>query len=211
MLCTGHWMVARKEALRKLMSNYYISDLHLGHANAIRFDNRPFENVEQMEEEIVRRWNDRITPKDTVYILGDFCWQTSNSWIPILKKLKGRKVLIRGNHDPKHIEGKLRKLFDDVKDYKEISDNGRRVCMCHFPILHYNHSRNRNSYMLCGHVHGTEENDMLERWREELRNQRATDGLGNCGQIINVGCMMPYMDYTPRTLDELIEGVGWRV
>lgn len=129
----------------------------------------------------------------------------------MLKQLKGRKVLIRGNHDPKRIDGKLAKMFDDVKDYKEISDNGRKVCMCHFPILLYNHSHNRNSYMLCGHVHNTMENEWLEKWRAELRKRRALDGNGNYGQIINIGCMMPYMDYTPRTLDELIEGVGWNV
>lgn len=192
------------------MANYYISDLHLGHSNVIRFDNRPFENIDEMETEIIRRWNERVTPQDTVYIIGDFSWKTSNSWIPVLKQLKGRKVLIRGNHDPKRIDGKLAKMFDDVKDYKEISDNGRSVCMCHFPILLYNHSHSPNSYMLCGHVHNTKENDWLEKWRSEIRKNRILVGDGNHGNIINVGCMMPYMDYTPRTLDELIEGVGWR-
>ena len=191
--------------------NYYIADLHLGHANVIRFDNRPFENIDEMETEIIRRWNERVTPQDTVYIIGDFSWRTSNDWIPVLKQLKGRKVLIRGNHDPKHIDGKLAKMFDDVKDYKEISDSGRRVCMCHFPILLYNHSHNANSYMLCGHVHNTKENDWLVKWRTEIRKKRTQDGIGNYGNIINVGCMMPYMDYTPRTLDELIKGVDWHV
>ena len=188
--------------------NYYIADLHLGHASVIRFDNRPFRNLEDMEHQICDRWNSRVTPKDTVYLIGDFCWLTGNHWIPILEKLNGRKVLIRGNHDPKNIDGKLRKLFDDVKDYKEISDNGRRVCMCHFPMMFYNHSYGPNSYMLCGHVHDTSENQWLEQWRSELIERREADGLGNYGHIINVGCMMPYMDYTPRTLDEIIKGVG---
>ena len=190
--------------------NYYISDLHLGHLNVIRLDGRPFESLEEMEVEIMRRWNERVTPQDTVYIIGDFCWQTSNAWIDILKQLKGRKVLIRGNHDPKRIDGKLAKMFDDVKDYKEINDNGRRVCMSHFPNMFYNKSYHANTYMLCGHVHTTLENEWLEKWRSELRKQRVLDGGGNYGNIINVGCMMPYMNYTPRTLDELIEGVGWR-
>lgn len=190
--------------------NYYIADLHLGHVNVIKFDKRPFENIGEMEAEIIRRWNERVTPNDTVYIIGDFCWLTSSHWANVLRNLNGHKVLIRGNHDLKQISGEMRRLFDDVTDYKEINDNGRRVSMCHFPILLYNHSYSPDSYMLCGHVHNTKENDWLEKWRSELREQRVIDGYtGNRGQIINVGCMMPYMDYTPRTLDELIKGVGW--
>lgn len=193
------------------MANYYIGDPHIGHANVIRLDGRPFSSVEEMEVEIVRRWNERITPQDTVNIIGDFSWKTSGGWIPVIQELKGRKVLVRGNHDPKHIDGKLAKLFEDIKDYKEIRDSNRRVCMCHFPMMFYNHSHDPNTYMVCAHVHTTKENEWLEKWRAELRRQRVIDGVGNYGNIINVGCMMPYMNYTPRTLDELIEGVGWHV
>ena len=50
------------------MANYYISDLHLRHANVIRLDGRPFANMEEMESEIIRRWNERVTPQDTVNI-----------------------------------------------------------------------------------------------------------------------------------------------
>lgn len=192
------------------MANFYIADPHLEHANVIRFDGRPFATTDEMREDFLRKWNSRLTPQDTGYILGDFSWQTSSGWIPVLQSMVGRKVLIRGNHDPKHIDGKLAKLFDDVKDYKEISDNGRRVCLCHFPHMFYHHSHNPNTYMLCGHVHTTAENEYLEKWRAELRRNRVLTGTGNCGNIINVGCMMPYMNNTPRTLDELIEGVGWR-
>ena len=191
------------------MANYYIADLELGHENAIRFDNRPFSTIEAMDREIIHRWNSRITAQDTVYIVGNFCWKPSNYWIPILQQLSGRKALIRGNHDPERIDGKLRKMFDDVKDYKEILDNGRRVCLCHYPMMFHNYSCNPNSYMLCGHVRNTLENMWLEKWRDELRKQQFLDGVGSYGNIINVGCMMPYMDYTPRTLDELIRGVGW--
>lgn len=190
------------------MAIYYISDLHLGHANVIRFDSRPFDSVEEMEEEIVKRWNKRVKPQDTVNILGDFCWKTESEWIRILQRLNGNKVLIRGNHDPKQVSGKLRKYFADVKDYKEIIDNGRRVCMSHFPMLLHKHSYDPNCYMLCGHVHITSENDWLEKWRSELREHR-NKRAANQGNIINVGAMMPYVDYTPRTLDELIEGVGF--
>lgn len=190
--------------------NYYIADLHFGHTNVIRFDNRPFNDMEEMERELIRRWNARVTAGDTVYILGDFCWRPSNDWIPLVQRLNGCKVLIRGNHDPKKIDGKLRKMFDDIKDYKEITDNGRKICMSHYPILFYNHSFSPKTYMLCGHVHMTHENDILESLRAGFQESRKETGRGSFGQIINVGCMMPYMDYTPRPMDEILVGAGFQ-
>lgn len=120
-----------------------------------------------------------------------------------MPKLNGNKVLIRGNHDIKEMSSTLRKMFQDVKDYKEITDNQRHVIMCHYPILLYKASYNPDCFMLCGHVHVTRENDFLNRWVSELKNTRKTTS-DSCGNVINVGCMMPYMGYTPRTLDEII-------
>lgn len=56
------------------MANYYISDLHIGHENILRFDNRPFADLNEMHNAIVTRWNSVVTGNDTVYILGDFIW-----------------------------------------------------------------------------------------------------------------------------------------
>ena len=64
---------------------YYISDLHFGHSNIIRFDNRPFSNVQEMEETIVKNWNERVAKDDVVNILGDFCW---------VKRMNGCELLI---------------------------------------------------------------------------------------------------------------------
>ena len=55
--------------------NYYISDLHLGHANAIGFDGRPFADVTEMKEALIHRWNSTVSRADTVYVLGDFFWE----------------------------------------------------------------------------------------------------------------------------------------
>ena len=190
------------------MAFYYISDLHFGHANVIRFDHRPFSGVEEMEEILVMNWNAAVRPGDTVHILGDFCWGKSDEWIRILRRLNGNKVLILGNHDLSQYPPALRQHFADIKDYKEIEDNGRRVIMSHYPIMFYKHSNNRKYYMLCGHVHNTAENDFLEKWIAELRKEPGPGDIHavNVGQIINVGCMMPWMHYTPRTLDEIIRG-----
>lgn len=186
--------------------NRYISDLHFGHSNVIRFDGRPFSNTDDMEKALIQNWNRVTNPNDTVYILGDFCWGKEPEWKRILPQLKGNKVLIRGNHDLKEMSSELKKMFQDVKDYKEITDNGKHVVMCHYPILLYKASYNPDCYMLCGHVHVTRENDFLNQWKNELKTSR-TSPTHSCGNIINVGCMMPYMDYTPRTLDEIIKNI----
>ena len=191
------------------METFYIADMHLGHGNIIRFDNRPFTTIQEMEEVFIRNWNERVTAKDRVFIIGDFCWGTTKEWERLLPLFRGQKFLVRGNHDIKHIAGKVAKLLAGIADYKSISDNGRDVYMSHFPQMFYNHSHNPNSYMVCGHVHMTKENDHLEQWRAELREIRRRTGASNCGNIINAGCMMPYMGYTPRTLDEMIEGTGF--
>lgn len=190
--------------------NYYISDLHLGHKNIIRFDGRPFGSIDEMKETITKNWNKAVTPQDTVYILGDFCWGTEKEWIEIVQKLNGHKVLIRGNHDIKHMSSLLIRLFRDITDYKEITDNKKHVIMSHYPMLLYKGAYNPNCYMLCGHIHNTRENDFLNKWRNELQRtwKKPAD---NMGQIYNVGCMMPYMDYTPRTLNEIVVGANKEV
>ena len=60
--------------------NYYISDLHIGHANAIRFDGRPFADVNEMNNAIIENWNSRVKTDDTVYILGDFIWAKESEY-----------------------------------------------------------------------------------------------------------------------------------
>ena len=91
--------------------NFYISDNHFGHKNIIKYDNRPFNSVEDMDEVMIDRWNSVVGDDDTVYILGDFSWYKEEKTLEILNRLSGRKVLIKGNHD--HISPKVAKMFDD--------------------------------------------------------------------------------------------------
>ena len=81
--------------------NFYISDLHICHANTIKFDKRPFADLNEMHRAIIDNWNSRVKTDDTVYILGDFIWYKENEWIYYVEPLAGNKVLIRGNHDPR--------------------------------------------------------------------------------------------------------------
>lgn len=182
---------------------FYISDLHFDHSNVIKFDNRPFNSVDEMNERLIENWNSVVTNGDTVYILGDMCWSTKGErWREIVSRLRGQKVLVLGNHD-KALDNKTKKLFADIKDRKEVVDDGRRVILSHYPIMFYKCAYDPMTYMLCGHVHITRENNFLTQWRNELRLSRTQRG-DNCGNIYNVGCMLPYMNYTPRTLDEIL-------
>lgn len=188
--------------------NYYIADLHFGHHAVLQFDRRPFADTKEMEKVLIDNWNNTVQKKDTVYILGDFCWGKAEEWVRLLRRLNGRKELIQGNHDLTSYPVELKQLLTDIKPYKEISDNGRKVLMCHYPMLFYKHSNNSDYYMLCGHVHVTKENDYLERFIAEMKaGSSGEEGVHfkNCAQIYNVGAMMPWIAYTPRTLDEIIQ------
>lgn len=173
-------------------------------SNSIQFDNRPFENVKEMEEIIISNWNSVVNLNDTTYILGDFCWDKGDEWERILSLLNGNKVLIRGNHDLKNMSSNLKKMFQDIADYKEITDSGKHVIMSHYPILTYKGSYDKNTYMLHGHVHDrTTEAKWVRNWVQDLRDNYCAPP-DNRGNIYNVGCMMNYMGYAPRMLDEIV-------
>lgn len=72
---------------------FYISDTHFGHSGIIRYDNRPFMTVEEMDETIIQRWNDVVSDADMVYVLGDFSWYKEEETLKILDRLSGHKVL----------------------------------------------------------------------------------------------------------------------
>lgn len=183
---------------------FYISDWHYGHKNVLGFDNRPFTSIEQMNEELIRRWNSVVSDGDLVYILGDMFWCTPKNATPIMEQLNGQKILVKGNHDRWH-DSKFDKLFVKIDEYMEVEDEGRKVVLCHYPIPCF-----KNHFYgwvhLYGHVHNSFEWNMMEHQRflmEELYNRQCN--------MINVGAMMPWMDYTPRTLDEIERGYCmWR-
>lgn len=174
---------------------YYIADMHFGHENVIRFDNRPFADTTEMDKCLISYWNLRVTKNDTVYILGDAFWKDEERSIKIIKQLKGHKILIKGNHD--RVSEQLKEYYDEISDYAEIRDNKHFVVLSHYPIIFYK-NQHRGAIMLYGHVHNTKEWDMVEKWKQE----QLSDGIP-C-KLINVGCMMSYMNYMPRTLDEIL-------
>lgn len=177
--------------------NYYISDTHFGHFNCIRYDNRPFSTIEEMDAILIERWNSVVTPEDTVYILGDFSWYKEEKTLEILDKLNGHKVLIKGNHD--RISPLVAKKFDRRVEYLEIQDGNERVILCHYPIPFWN-GQFRDTVHLYGHVHNSHQYNYCLSIRKELAQLQDIPM-----RMYNVGAMMTYMDYTPRTLQEILE------
>lgn len=185
---------------------YYIADCHLFHENVIRFDNRPFKSVEEMNKTIINNWNRRIRNNDKVYILGDFIWTRAHNWPGIVNSLNGKKTLILGNHDPKTFPQEVKECFEEIVEYKEISDCNKRIIMCHYPIIFHKKDYMENCYMLYGHVHMTKEYEYLKEIRGEIKRRKNQKEVNPLGNFINVGCMLPWMNYAPRTIEEIIVG-----
>ena len=173
--------------------NYYISDMHIGHENVIRHDDRPFKSIDEMSNELVRRWNDKVSYNDDVYILGDFAWKNALG-SEVLIQLKGRKYLILGNHDKPTEE--MKAYFEWIKEIAVINDNGMQVVLCHYPIAHW-YNQYRGAVHLYGHIHNTKDQIAFERYRIICRELEIPF------ECYNVGCMMPYMDYAPKALAEI--------
>lgn len=181
--------------------NFYISDLHFGHKNIASFDNRPFKTPEKNDNLIIENWNRAVGFDDDVYILGDVSQYNSTKTIEIIKNLNGRKHLIRGNHDNKILKNpKMREQFVEICDYKEITtDDGKGLILCHYPIVAF-----KNHYYgwihFYGHVHNSWEYDVIEQARlESIKVSKKP-----CC-MFNVGVMMPWMDYTPKTFTQVIK------
>lgn len=173
---------------------FYISDLHIGHANVLQFDNRPFFTLTEMHQAIINNWNSAVGKGDDVYILGDFAWKNDDG-LEVIKQLNGKKFLIKGNHD--RLSPELEKQFVWVKDYDVIKDSDRHVVLFHYPIGHWINS-DYGYYHLYGHIHQGRDARPFQNY---VRAMKFRDLPYEC---YNVGCMMDYMNYTPRTLDEII-------
>ena len=180
---------------------YFTSDLHFGHENVLRFDNRPFETVDEMDSELIKRWNKKVGKGDLVYVLGDFIWKTRNDEAPeLIKSLNGQIILIKGNHDRFLHNAKAKNALGGVKDYDDIvvtleDGSTKRCILSHFFIPMYNSHRYQGIH-LHGHSHNTE-----ECMQEELiKRSLAANGFET--RAYNVGCM--HWNYEPVTLDEIL-------
>ena len=140
---------------------FFTSDTHFNHANIIRFCNRPFKDVEQMNETLISNWNNVIGPDDTVFHLGDFCLGGAEEWNKLLDRLNGKIYLILGNHDLKNIRQGFTQKFEHVAMQMRIEVGKQRIYMSHYPFLCFEGSY-KNVWQLFGHVHSRQNNTGID-------------------------------------------------
>lgn len=138
------------------MNIFYSADLHFSHNNIIKYCNRPFATVDEMDETLISNWNGRVQPKDMVWILGDvfFCDETRAD--TILRRLNGRLHLLYGNHDTVISKSPdLQRFFTRIyPSLYHMRQDGINIVMCHYPMLSWDKSH-YGSFMLHGHVHNS--------------------------------------------------------
>lgn len=189
---------------------YYISDLHFGCQNG--FENRTLEH----DQLIINNWNKVVTNSDTVYVLGDIGrigGNKDNEYLcRCLSVLKGKKVCVLGNHDDNLKDIRLKQLFVEVCDYKEIVDNyngmSHKLVLSHYPILFWN-GQHKGWIHLYGHVHMSDEWGVYKQslnYVNDFFKDKTMKGYTDCPPSVayNVGACLPYMNYQPRTLKEII-------
>ena len=141
---------------------FLVSDTHFGHAGVCRFLRedgtklRPWDNPEEMDEEMVKRWNETVRPKDKVYHLGDVV--INRKALKTLERLNGDKILIKGNHDIFRLEDYL-PYFRDIRGYHVM--NG--MILSHIPV--HESSLYRFGTNIHGHLHANRV--MTEIWGKE--------------------------------------------
>lgn len=155
-------MNKEKNGLILMQKIFFSSDHHFGHANVIKYSNRPFKDIEEMDRTMINNWNSVVSDSDIVYHIGDFSFHKSTEETHrIIGQLKGSIHLVKGNHD-KRMKGETKKLFGSCSDYLEISvpDSSipeygeQKIILCHYAFRVWNKSH-YGSIQLHGHSHGS--------------------------------------------------------
>lgn len=139
---------------------WFTSDNHFGHKNIITYCGRPFDDVDDMTEQLINNWNNCVSEDDDVIMCGDFAWYGITKCREILDRLNGKKWLFIGNHDDKK---QMHKLVEEgylqyCDKYDLISVVGddeipeQKLFICHYPMSDWD-GKQRGSWMIHGHEH----------------------------------------------------------
>ena len=166
------------------MSNvFFTADNHFWHRKIIKYCNRPFSSVEEMNDIMIANWNGRVSPYDVIFVVGDFAFGKTSDVDKLLDRLHGKKVLIRGSHDKQSLDAHgWTDVVSDCEFKHGVLPNIFMAHHCHkvWPKSHY------GSWHLFGHSHGG------------LNEYAETEG-----KILDVG--VDSHDFAPWSLDEVKE------
>jgi calcineurin-like phosphoesterase family protein len=161
-----------------MISTFFTSDTHWNHSRIIQFCNRPFKDVDEMNETLIARWNARVGIDDTVWHLGDFALGNQDRVPNIVARLNGTIHLCWGNHDKQKTIIRAG-CFASTQDVAEIRIDGETIFLSHYGHRVWNKAHH-GAYHLYGHSHG---------------------GLPAMGRSLDVG--VDCWDYQPVTFAEI--------
>ena len=135
------------------MANVYIcADLHFSHKNIIKYEDRPYADVNEMNEALIKNWNSVVQPEDKVFVLGDVAFASKKKTIELVQQLNGHKILVMGNHDRgRSVSFWIEAGFEIVSPYPILY--GGKYLLSHEPL----DKPNDDFFSIHGHVHGSED------------------------------------------------------
>jgi calcineurin-like phosphoesterase family protein len=137
------------------MLTYFSSDWHLGHANIIKYDKRPFKDTEEMNRTIIQNYNSIVKLEDEFYFLGDFCMGDRSKAESYFQQLiPNKKFFIAGNHDGRETVELYKKYGTYLGKMAEIRVEGQGITLNHYCMKVWNKSHHGN-FHLYGHSHGS--------------------------------------------------------
>lgn len=166
---------------------YFTSDPHFYHANVIKYSNRPFKDVTEMNRALIKGINDTVGITDTLYMLGDFGFCKVDEALSILNQIYCKNLhYIWGNHDKIMRDNKIRSKFITMNSYEKIDYEKQRFILFHYPILEWE-SGHHGTIHLHGHCHGN------LKYPDMLKNKK----------IFDIG--VDVWDYKPVSAEHLIK------
>ena len=168
-------------------SDWFVSDLHFGHSNVIKYCDRPYCCKHAMNEDLIHKWNEKVKPNARIFVLGDFAFGNKGFKKRIIERLNGYKILVKGNHDPGRntmVEIGFDEAYLTISGTWNINDDMKTIFASHIPMKE---ACSAVDHGLCGHVH--------EKWTKS-------------GNIVNVG--VDVWDYEPQKLKFIIDNADSR-
>jgi calcineurin-like phosphoesterase family protein len=145
---------------------YFWADTHFNHFNIIKHAGRTYRTADEMNRDLIARWNETVTNEDAIWLLGDFMFKTSGVDVHVMHEifyqLHGWKGLILGNHDERN-PAVLKLPWDRQEKLFTFKREGMRAELCHYPLESWKGS-NRGSLHLHGHCHGNLESKKDRRF-----------------------------------------------